>query len=476
MSKFKIDILRRIENFSSTLGIKPKVGKVNENHVEDDWENERIYKGEIFFNLVDNKIFTSNGREILHLNTPKNYVLNGLEVQKPPTAGEGIGLDLRINSGYAVIDGKLCKHVSESVVNPDVSDYQISLSGVPAIENKIVLLFAKQVELLPGQVQTTDEFDIGFVQHIITGSNAISNFEQLNLKHLPGDILYNLLYQDPSVNGLLPFMNKKHMLVSIIFVPSNYNISSYNILEPISLSNNCSSFPLQEKSAKDLLCDRLNTITTWDAEKVFYKSQIIRDKNNLYMVHKTFGNGIYSNIKDFLIPDYLEPDPVDPSECECECECEDESLTLNNFLSIINVDYRDPANRLDGKTFWIKVQPTVFKTEDPNFYKYIIGIVPNLDPIEASNVSTVDLPEVAINGVRFTVGYNNQNKDSAHIYFAEESSYQTFNPIDFTPAELESLQFAGRNISEGMYIIWNQEMVGYEYDMDKMDIVLHYKI
>lgn len=482
MSKFKVDILRRIENLATTIGLIPKVGKQNENHIDDNWDDDKIYKGELFLNLKDNKIFTSNGKEILHLNTPKNYILNGLRVLKPTTAGEGIALDLRITTGYCIINGKLCKHTSEFDENPDVSDYQINLAGTSQAESKIVFLFAKQVPLASTAVQQNNYLDIQFEQKIITGTNEISNFQELNLKDLEGDILNNLIYKTPNELGLTNYMTDEYLLLAVIFVPANYNVSSFNKLEPISLSNNCSSYPIQEKSYKDLVCERIFKIDVWDIEKVFYKTQIIRNENNLYIVHKTFGNGLEFDINKYILPDFLPDDEIiTPSECECECEseseceCESEFVSLN-YLSKIGLDYTDPTLRLPGKSFWTKAIIGVQKSTDLNYYKYIVGTVPNLDPVNFSDIKTIDLPEVTINGVRATVAFNNSNKDDAHIYFAKESDYQDFDPNNYTPAELESLLFSGRQISEGYYIIWNKEKFGYDLDDTSFDIVLHYKI
>jgi hypothetical protein len=463
MNKLKIDILRRIEKFTEILGGKPIVGKGNENHIDDEWPDNMIYKGELFLNLKDNKLYTSNGTEIIQLNQNYNHILNGLEVIKPPTAGEGIGLDLKISTGNAIINGKHVHHISK-YDNSDVSDYQINLTGYPLSVDKIILLYGKQKQIL---IQTTDSIEMEFVQGVITGTNLISSFNNLILKNLTTDILYRLLYIDPITLGIDHLLNNNHILLGIIFIPANYTISSRNKLEPISLSTETSSFPLQEKSYKDLLKNRINNIETWNTEKVFYKSQIIRDRNNLYIAHKTFGNGYESDIKKFLIPDYLETENP---------EGDPENSDFENVLSIINVDYRDPNSKTQGKMYWKMANMSLQKSLNPNYSKYIVATVPILDPLNIDDLKTIDLPEVTVNGVRLTVGYDNYNKNEAQIYFAKLGEFQQFDINNYTPQDLEDLVISSREISEGYYIIWNEEKIGYSFTNGNYDIVIHYKL
>lgn len=459
MTKLRIDYSRKIENNTSDDTVLPVVGKPGENHIADDWTNETLYNGEVFLNTANGKVFTSDGVHILQLNSPKNQILSGLEVKRSSEAGEGIALDLEITNGYAIIDNKLIQYDDHQ---ENVSNYQIDLTGQPVSYAKMCFLFAKINKIDPPLTQTANYNTISFVQHIVTGTNNLSQFDNLNLTNLEStDVLSNFLYKTESELGLTSFMNSEHLLLGIVFVPANYNVSSFSVLDPISLSNIRSSYPLQEKTYKQLLLDRINTIDVWDKFKVFYKSQIIRHQNNLFMVHKTFGNGINDAITEFFVNDYLES-----SEAEI----------TDGFISKMNVDYTDPNLRPDGKVYWVKLLPNVKKPTNEDPYKYIVGTVPNLDPVSGTDISTTDLPEVTVNGVRFTVGYSNVTKDDAHVYFAKVNQYSSFDEDNYTLDELDLLEFPNRNIKEGYYLVWNKDNIDYDFDIEKFDIVLHYKI
>ena len=459
MTKLRIDYSRKIENNTPDEDVLPIVGKPGENHIADDWTPETLYNGELFLNTGNGKIFTSDGIHILQLNSPKNQILSGLEVKRSSEAGSGIALDLEITNGYAIIDNKLVQYDDHQ---ENVSNYQIDLTGQPVALAKMCFLFAKINKIEAPLTQTTAYNTISFVQHIITGTNNLSQFDDLNLTNLEStDLLSNFLYKTEVELGLTDFMNSDHLLLGIVFIPANYNVSSYSVLDPISLSNINVSYPLPEKTYKQLLLDRINKIDVWDEFKVFYKSQIIRHQNNLFIVHKTFGNGANDAISEFFVNDYL--------------ESSDQEIT-EGFISKINVDYTDPNLRPDGKIYWAKLLIDVKKPTNEDPYKYIVGTVPNLDPVAGTDISTIDLPEVTVNGVRFTVGYSNVTKDDAHVYFARVNQYSSFDEDNYTLEELDLLEFPNRNIKEGYYLVWNAGNTNYEFDNEKFDIVLHYKI
>jgi len=450
MKKLNIDVIRRIENFTQDETL-PMVGRKDETHVEDSWQSNKIYNGELFINLKNKKIYTSNGNEILHLNIPYNHILNGLVVESPDTSGSGIALDVSISDGYAVINGKLAKYA-----NNDASDYQIDLSGTDLSDDKICLIYATIEDITDPNIQTDDYVNIYFTQHLIKGTNNFSNFNDLDVESLEEtDIISQLLHS----NYIHPSPN--HLLLAVIFIPSYYTALSNNVLDPISLATHYSSFPLQEKTPKDLLYSQINKIYTWGEYRVYYKTQIIKHENNLYMAHKTFGNGSENDIRKYIINSEF-----DESESE---------LNIEGYLSKINVEYRDDSLTTDGKLYWVQITKHLKKSTDPNCYKYIVGIVPNIDPILNSDVKTKDLPEININGVKYTVAYSIGSKNNAQLYFSKENPYIPFDDNNYSPSDIENLDFESRNIKEGYYLIWNQDNIGYEY-IDKFDIIMHYKL
>src|SRR6056297_3153514 len=103
MSNFNTDFIRRIENFTELENIFPMVGFPAENHVDDNWDDNKIYKGELFINLKTGSLFTANGQEIIQLNSPHSFIISGLEISHPETSGQGITLDIDIEDGYAII-------------------------------------------------------------------------------------------------------------------------------------------------------------------------------------------------------------------------------------------------------------------------------------------------------------------------------------------------------------------------------------
>lgn len=468
--KLKIEVIRRIENIIENDTF-PKVGPMQENHIDDNWLPEQIYKGEILLDIKNNKFYTSDGREIIQLNTPTNHILSGLEIKRPVTSGDGISLDIMIENGTAIINNRLCKFESDELI----SNFKIDLTGTQNEADKFCFIFGTYDSIEDPFYQTEQYLDITIEQFIVQGSNYVSNFNQLDLKILSGDITGSLLYKTPTELGLITndkdYTSNKYLLLGIVFIPARYNENSLNVLEPISLSNFCSSYPLQEKSHCELLSDRINTIDVWGQYKVFYKTQIIRKDNVLYMVHKTFGNGSNTNISTFLITDGTDDSASDSAS--------DSAIQSNilGYVSKIGFDYSNEEQSLPGGTqYWKKIETHIKYPTNTNFYKYIVGIVPNLDPSGIGERVTVDLPDITVNGVKFTVGYNNTNKDNAQVYFAKVGTYTSFNENNYTSNDLDNLEFSGRNIREGYYLIWNKENIQYDFDETKYDIIIHYKI
>lgn len=465
-NKLMLDINRVIENFSEIKDEKPIVGKPGENHIDDGWDNTTIYKGEKFLNLEDGLLFTSDGKYIKQLNRNFNYVLSGLEVKKPNTADDGIALDLMVTPGYAIINGVLGKF---TLSNPeDISSYKIDLTGTTNTNHKFCLLYAKIDELGQYDVQETESLEIVLEQKIIEGTNLLANFDELSLRELDhSDILYKILYDADETLGLEDYASNKYLLLGVIFIRSNYDATNFNELEPISLTNTMSSYPVQEKSRNQLLLNATERFATFGTYRVFYKTQIVRHHNGFYLAHKTFGTGDNGNLKDYLINDNEFDSGYDSSE-------ESNSRFMSSIIGNTVDDTHTPG---EDKKYWCKLDLEVRKPTNINPYKYIIGTVPFLDTSEDITKSTMDIPEVYVNGVKVSVAFNEENIEEADVYFLKRKIEDTFDIEDYTIQDLEDLlSFSGRNIYKNFLLVWNKENTGYDITDDNFKITLHYKL
>ena len=70
MSNFIERIIRRREKYSIVSTQQPTIPALGTNHVDDVFLTNDIYPGEIFLNLTDGKIYTSDGLQ--------NTLLNGV--------------------------------------------------------------------------------------------------------------------------------------------------------------------------------------------------------------------------------------------------------------------------------------------------------------------------------------------------------------------------------------------------------------
>ena len=468
MNEINIDYLRRIENFTELENTLPKVGFPAENHIDDIWDNEAIYKGELYININTGHLYTSNGQEIIALNIPRNYIIDGLEIKRPITAGQGIALDIDIEDGHAIINNKMCKFTSSDISN--VNEYTIDLNGTDATTNKFVLIYAEPETLFSTQIQENSYLDIVFSQEIIEGTNTFQ--ENPNLPNINNSDI---------INSLFNAENNTKLLLGIIFIPPAYTETSLNIIEPISLSTKYASFPLMEKSKNQLLFDDIKRIKDWGTYRVFYKSQIIKDKNVLYLVHQTFGNSAEIDISKFVynsspvIPIDSASDTVPNIDSDSGSDFYPNTETyINKCISIIT-DTNVSTDNTENEIYWVRLNNGKKLPTNENPYKYIIGTIPNIDPTGTNDLETITLPEVYVNGVKFTVGYNNTNKDIAHVYFAKINTYIPFDMDNYVESELNNLDFKS-NVKEGYYLIWNKENINYDFFDTKFDVVIYYKI
>jgi len=111
MSNLTTEYRRRI---SKLLEGKAKVAQPGTNHIDDNWDNDTIYKGELGVDLNKGKLYTSDGETAVELNKRK-AIANGLQLYPVPAAASdraANNLWIAISSGSAVINGKTYWHTS----------------------------------------------------------------------------------------------------------------------------------------------------------------------------------------------------------------------------------------------------------------------------------------------------------------------------------------------------------------------------
>jgi len=148
MSNLISQFARRIEKYFSQLLTRPKSGPAGTNHIDDpaSWAGNEIYKGELILNTEDGAIYTSDGTEIIQLNT-EDSIISGLKVRVPTGIGLGSGTPfwLTIESGILRTAGKNYYHTTTEGTGgpPSVGDLQILENNT--VNTRIDLIYATRL-------------------------------------------------------------------------------------------------------------------------------------------------------------------------------------------------------------------------------------------------------------------------------------------------------------------------------------------
>ena len=220
MGNLTTEYRRRI---AKLLKKRAEIARKGTNHIDDNWGEDTIYKGEIAVHLDGGKLYTSDGSTAVKLNAP-NAIRNGLQLM-PIDSNNGNACWIKISSGRALINGKTYWH--ESVADKPGS---IAMGDFCFAENSSQSPIYYLVYARPFKSTDSNYYDYAYDDETQT---ANMNFFAISVKS--EDDLYRDNYDD-----LLGDDKDNCIFLGSVLVPGNYTSGSENKLRPWSVST-CSA-------------------------------------------------------------------------------------------------------------------------------------------------------------------------------------------------------------------------------------------
>lgn len=261
--------VRRSEKYITDENTRPIAGLEGTNHVTNPslWSGNEIYKGEMFINMADGKLYTSDGTEIITLNAP-NGTIQGLQLGVPVNAGfpsNAIPLDFALSTGIAVINGHT--YFYKSNLDQGVTDSDSQISPNPAQNPRMDFVFV--IPSTDPSIDYANEFTLNIV--VVEGipdNNDPVFGETITDKILNGTYGLNPLTPVPE-NGLF---------VGMIWVPQNYLAAPpdhMNLIRPFSVNRISDSDFIFETSGATIIKQMQLSLSIYAADEtnnpnVFY--------------------------------------------------------------------------------------------------------------------------------------------------------------------------------------------------------------
>lgn len=286
--------VRIVSKYTDIFNEKPNIPPIGENHIDNptSFENNEIYKAELFFNLADGRFYTSDGNQIIQYDN-LNCIIEGLELKVPNGLGIGSGFPdaLSISSGCLKINGKIYCHESNDGTY-SVYDLQLDLInyGSTSIQARLALIYA--VPDYPNKITNTSS--IYYNQYKLKFEVKYTNLGYTSINQIPNTVIDHVFN-----NNFSNSVSNDNILLGMVLIPENYNLSSTHKLRPRSVSKNNKTFPLKFISEKEFINDILNRIeyfkedTLSNPNEFYLGNQIIVYKknddslNNLFRLNKT---------------------------------------------------------------------------------------------------------------------------------------------------------------------------------------------
>lgn len=288
MGNLTIEYRRRIAKLLSGKAIVAPKGT---NHIDDEWSENTIYKGEIAINLGTGEIVSSDGETIIQGNKGES-VTNGLQLYPVPGANNGANpLWIAISSGKGTINGKTYWHTSvveSSADRNNPGDFKFE-------ENKGT---SKKYWLVYGRPANKEDDPN---EEIYDGT-----LQQYKMKFFTFAVdSFNKVFED----DLEKYNNTKYSLedslfLGVVYMPDDYTVDSYNELRPwsVSINNEFAEFSLNHSSNVDMnqvtpgaLVDSIRkSLIEYEPDAsqqrrcmVLIEGQTFKSGSNLYYVNET---------------------------------------------------------------------------------------------------------------------------------------------------------------------------------------------
>lgn len=265
-----VQFARRAEKYFNELNSRPQSGLPGTNHLDNpnDWGGNEIYPGEIVFNFVDGTAFTSDGREVIQLNSVDG-IIEGMVLRAPlgiiPNI-LGVAQWVSVETGSFRINGKRYYHETSE---DGTGAGDISIADNPTADTRIDLIFSipTNVSYTPNPIEFQASFSVfqGTTTNELLGDPSGENSITNNL--LSGTYRTSLQANSNFDNAVL---------LGIVIVPPNYNVLSPHRLRPISVSNYGADSTTLRLSPEQLIKKTVSEVS-------LYKEDTILSLNRAYI-------------------------------------------------------------------------------------------------------------------------------------------------------------------------------------------------
>ena len=244
---------RRIEKFF-TGNTTPTIPQIGTTHQDTNWKYSDIYQGELALNLTDGKLYTSDGKKLIHLNNNDNFINDGMELQKlPSSATSDFTMWVNVTSGSVSINNKIYLYENES---PNNGNIELPPHGQTATNPRIDYIFAVLVNDVNGNKIVDFKVVSSYNQNDIDGTPTISvpdNSVFLGVVFVP-----HLYADDGSPNNGQP----------------DYSLSTYSTAAMFP------TYPVPNYEPLDFIQKLLRSTILYKPEQFYYKNQIVLDSRD----------------------------------------------------------------------------------------------------------------------------------------------------------------------------------------------------
>lgn len=286
-SNLILQFARRVEKYFSELNSRPSAGIAGTNHIDNpgDWAGEEIYKGELIFNFEDGTAFTSDGTEIIKLNS-EDAIVEGMRLKVPNGIGQGtagVAQWLSVESGYIRVNGKQYYHNSEDgFTNGDI---EIASNGSPT-NVRIDLIFAVpdpgvlvNDETFPGPPEWNGEYHATIQVLQGTPANGLEDSPSVNEINTTGTAIQNLLDGTYLADLAAQPWSDNAIFLGFVAVPPSYDVTlpgTLHKLRPISVAQIGDTYPLFSSAPEQLVRRVQNSVFV-------YKGDSATEVNQFYI-------------------------------------------------------------------------------------------------------------------------------------------------------------------------------------------------
>lgn len=271
MSELLVNYKRRVEKLLQGNITIPVFGT---NHIDDTWNSNDIYPGELAIDLTSGSLSTSNGFGSVRLNS-ENVLLSGLVLSKP-TSGVN---KIKVSTGSARINGKIYNFVSSST--------DILFPANNSINPKMYFIYGQATSTIVDSVN-------GYYQLVLTTTNIEDTWSE------PSG-----LYETIALNETILTTPTDSLLLGCVVVPPG---SSGFLLFPKSIAEEGDYYPKFTFTPSEFLRNCTKYVNVFKPNTLYFYSTFIQDmvSHTIYVADKTFvsSNNIATDVTDGNLIEY----------------------------------------------------------------------------------------------------------------------------------------------------------------------------